>query len=375
MKGVMITDKRRNIVKKMLLVILSLCIFVIGCDDMSKPAMDVIADAVSPPTEPTPEAVPPIEVSEPEIPAITFENALNLIPGQRYRFRPTGITRSSSGAGDALIWGVEWGNVLSEQFLERGGFPADAPKIRITFNFQPTKPYGETLDGKPVIEYETVGGIPLSDEIVVEVTSEAVVFENQGGARGDRFNYTSAHYTGVAIENLTHPDRKFEYNGAPPISLPETSEAEDEVLELTFGNAQDLMPGKRYRFRPTFVNWTNATFDDKEALISTIHWGTVLYKEPVKRADFPDDVPKIELRVHPDPAPYYYMLDGKPVIEHEFADDQTLPDEIVVEITHKNVDTTSTAGERGNKYTYIFVSYGGVVIANLTHPDRVFEYD
>ena len=33
---------------KKLLIVLSLCVFVIGCDDMQKPVMDVIGDPVEP---------------------------------------------------------------------------------------------------------------------------------------------------------------------------------------------------------------------------------------------------------------------------------------------------------------------------------------
>ncbi len=109
-------------------IVMLVCVCFIGCDDMSKPAMNVISEAVISPVEPTVEGTPPVETTETVIPELTFENALNLIPGQRYRFRPTGITRSSSGAGDALIWGVEWGNVLSEQFWNMGISPQMPPK-------------------------------------------------------------------------------------------------------------------------------------------------------------------------------------------------------------------------------------------------------
>ena len=35
--------------------------------------------------------------------------------------------------------------------------------------------------------------------------------EKIGGPRGDTFTYAGTQYGAVAIENLTHPDRKFEY--------------------------------------------------------------------------------------------------------------------------------------------------------------------
>ena len=114
-------------------IVMLVCVCFIGCDDMSKPAINVISEAVISPAEPTVEGTPPVETTETVIPELTFENALNLIPGQRYRFRPTGITRSSSGAGDALIWGVEWGNVLSEQFFGTWGFPRRCPQNPYNF--------------------------------------------------------------------------------------------------------------------------------------------------------------------------------------------------------------------------------------------------
>ncbi len=63
--------------KKLLILLLSLCVFVISCDNMQKPAMDVVGDVMTPteePSKPTPETEsdPVVETPEPELPKIDF---------------------------------------------------------------------------------------------------------------------------------------------------------------------------------------------------------------------------------------------------------------------------------------------------------------
>ena len=89
-------------------------------------------------------------------------------------------------------------------------FPADAPKISVIIWFPDGEPYFYTLDGKPVVEHAVIAGQTLSDEIVIEITKADGVYDAQGGERGNKFPYKSVQYEGVAIENLTNPDRKFE---------------------------------------------------------------------------------------------------------------------------------------------------------------------
>ena len=119
---------------KKLLIVLSLCVFVIGCDNMQKPVMDVIGDTVAPPEEtvvevapseePSTEVTPPTEV---EIHEITFDNAMSLEPGKKYRLRPIELLRSyikSVDPDEAVLSTVYWGNVDSKGMLvERGDFP------------------------------------------------------------------------------------------------------------------------------------------------------------------------------------------------------------------------------------------------------------
>ena len=71
-------------------------------------------------------------------------------------------------------------------------------------------PYAKTLDGKPVIVKD-----PVWDEIVIEIISfgglsGAGGSKQKGGPRGNRFDFTLVEYDAILIENLTHPDRKFE---------------------------------------------------------------------------------------------------------------------------------------------------------------------
>ena len=67
-------------------------------------------------------------------------------------------------------------------------------------------PYARTLDGKPVIVK-----VPVWDEIVIEIGVKNTHTIQKGGPRGNRFEFTLVEYAAILIENLTHPDRKFEY--------------------------------------------------------------------------------------------------------------------------------------------------------------------
>lgn len=75
---------------KVLITLMLLVVLIGGCDQgqkMMKP--DLTPEPVSEPTtEPPPE--------QPMYPEITFENALDLIPGQRYSVQPTHVGMSPS---------------------------------------------------------------------------------------------------------------------------------------------------------------------------------------------------------------------------------------------------------------------------------------
>ena len=147
-------------------------------------------DATVPPDEePTPVASQPLE--------ITFENAFDLPPGI-YRFRSNGYN-----SGDEVITSLHWGSVLFGEEIE--GSPPDAPKLSVYIELNP-QPYVKMLNGKLAIEYE-----PVNDELLVEIGEKLREGTEQGGERGNRFTFTYIVYQGVALENLTNPDRAFEY--------------------------------------------------------------------------------------------------------------------------------------------------------------------
>ena len=193
-----------------------LCVLVIlaGCDS-AKQMMETTLTP-EPTTDLTPEPTteqPPVEPSMPETdeetmyPEITFENVLDLEPGQRYRLRPID---SHEGSGDeGLIYSISWGSIDKDRNL-REGFTEDDPKIRAWFSMGNTgrSPYAKTLDGKPVIVKD-----PVWDEIVIEIVENTWGggVQETGGPRGNRFEFTLVEYSAILIENLTHPDRKFEY--------------------------------------------------------------------------------------------------------------------------------------------------------------------
>ena len=184
---------------KTLLILLSLCVCLFGCDGVKKPVMDALDDTVVPPEEPT----------QAEIPAITFENAIDLAPG-KYRVQPNDFSTSSNEFGEDVFSGIFWGNVsYGGKFVEREDFQPDAPKTFIGIIFKP-KPYRNSVDGVPVIDYDPVT-FEIFDEIVVEIISKRSEEEKTGGERGDTFKYNYIRYNGIAIENLTNPDRIFEY--------------------------------------------------------------------------------------------------------------------------------------------------------------------
>ena len=158
-------------------------------------------DATAPPAEePTPVASQPLE--------ITFENVFDLTPGI-YRFRPNSHNSGSGDLGDDVITSLNWGSVLFGEEIE--GSPPDAPKLSVYIELNP-QPYEKMLNGKLAIEFERLAdGTVIVDELLVEIGEKLREGTEQGGERGNRFTYTYIVYAGVALENLTHPDRAFEY--------------------------------------------------------------------------------------------------------------------------------------------------------------------
>ena len=111
------------------------------------------------------------------------------------------------------------GQLLKSGETLKGVLPEDNPKVRVTFDLR-KNPYSQTLvDQKPVIDWvEQADGTRIYDQLLIQVESErlfVVGVEHQtqrtGGRRGQTFTYHVATYYATPIENLTHPDRTFEY--------------------------------------------------------------------------------------------------------------------------------------------------------------------
>lgn len=198
-------------------IFLILLVIFSACDEGKKMIDDVIQEPAPPQTQtpiPIETPTPPVEEM---IPEITHSNALRLRIGETYRMRPSGYLEVENGFGESLIWYIYWGNVDWEGRLHKGVLPDD-PKTHLTFHLDRNNigklPYSQTLDEKPVIDWiEQADGTLIHDEIVIRITRSVFWDETEktGGPRGEGFTYATAQYGAVAIENLTHPDRTFEY--------------------------------------------------------------------------------------------------------------------------------------------------------------------
>lgn len=286
-------------------IVMLVCVCFIGCDDMSKPAMDVVGDILTPAEEPTIEGALPIETTEAEIPELTFENAYGLEAG-RYRIRPTGY-QVRFERGENVLSDIYWGNVSSKgELIERFDFPPDAPKISVTI-WLDSRPYELTPDAKRVIGFNFEQNI--YDEIVIELSRRFSESDSVGGVRGNTFEYKQFNYTGILIENLTNPNRKFQYNGA---SVEETPTTEPEIPEITFENVLDVVEGKRYRLRPTTIS---TDINREHLFITTAYWGNVDIDEKfIENGTFPADARKVRLFLAFDPPIHTYTPEDEIVI-------------------------------------------------------------
>lgn len=185
---------------KRLLLILFLLVVVIACNDMHKTAMNLISEPVA-----TEEPAPLVETQPFEI---TFDNAFDL-PAGIYRFRPNSYN-SADDLDNEVITGLNWGSVnLFGEEIE--GLPPDTPKVLVIIELNP-QPYGKMLNGKLAIEFERLAdGTVIVDELLVGIGEKLREGTEQGGERGNRYAYTYIVYEGTALENLTNPDRAFEY--------------------------------------------------------------------------------------------------------------------------------------------------------------------
>ncbi|MCY4568940.1 MAG: hypothetical protein OXD49_11595 [Candidatus Poribacteria bacterium] len=190
---------------KVVMALMLLVVFIAGCDQGRRMMDKAITQ------------LPTVDTTEPRVetdtmPAqtmyseITFENVLDLAPG-RYRLIPNqGYAEGSEGV-DVIIYDLSHGNVdaWGSPFPFGADIAVDAPKIHAFFELT-KRPYALTPDGDRVIAFE-----PEIDEIVIEIVSQMWVRKETGGSRGNRFEYDVVAYNAILIENLTHPERTFEY--------------------------------------------------------------------------------------------------------------------------------------------------------------------
>ena len=93
---------------KTLYVFLLILIMLSSCRGMQKPMRDLIKE---PADLATPEKTPENETTEEVLPEVTFDNVLNLKPGEKYRLRPSKIGEGKEHFGDWRIAHFYWGNV------------------------------------------------------------------------------------------------------------------------------------------------------------------------------------------------------------------------------------------------------------------------
>lgn len=187
-----------SILRNLLLILL--VVVAVSCDDMQKPVMNVITEPVA-----TEEPVSPVET---QYPTITFDNAFDITPGV-YRFRPNTYTSGTDDFGDGVVTSLAWGSVVYGDSI--AGLPPDTPKISVTIFLDP-EPYEKMGNGELAINFERFPDeTVVVDELLVEIKEKRWEWTEEGGGRGNKFEYEVVGYWGVAKENLTNPDRVFEY--------------------------------------------------------------------------------------------------------------------------------------------------------------------
>ena len=175
-------------------IFLILLIVFIACDDMQKPMRNVIS---APATEEL-------------LPKVTFDNVLNLRPGEKYRLRPSRMAEGKRN--DFSDWRIHhfwWGNVEEDPGRLLKDYTPDDPKVSVSFFLNP-QPHSQTLDGKRVFKRLPDGDI-VFDEVAIQITKKVREGEKTAGTKDNKFTYSFAVYDVVVIKNLTHPDRTFEY--------------------------------------------------------------------------------------------------------------------------------------------------------------------
>ena len=313
---------------KKLLIVLSLCVLVIGCDDMQKPVMDVIGDKVATPEETAVEVTPP-EVDDTNEESVGVTDAVTiaeiLADPEKYNGEIVEVEAH-------VLWTVDRLSVINNFF------EPDSPTFSV---FEEDTNYIRDL-----------------------AMLEQYIFTIKVGVDGDKVGVDGDKITGILVDK---PVQLYPFVEPP---------AEGETHEITFDNALGLAVGGRYHFRPTELHksFIQST-DPDDTVLQAVYWGTIHDNGmSVERSDFPADAPKMLLYIDLfNPSFYFYTPDGDPVVGQTIIDDQLVYDEIVIKIIKRQVVGEGKRGERGNKFPYKYAQYEAVPIENLTHPDRIFE--
>ena len=144
-------------------------------------------------------------VAEPEYLSLSLDNALSLTPGV-YKFRP-----DSFSGFDGYIATLEWGSIdlFGDPVI---GYPEDSPKLSITIELNPP-PFDTQLDGRGTLGFARLDtGEFIVDDLIVEIGRELRRGTETVGPRNNRYEYTYVVYEGTALENVSNPDRLFEYD-------------------------------------------------------------------------------------------------------------------------------------------------------------------
>ena len=172
-----------------------LCLFLMACDSEEGPKGTTNL----------------IKPRKPTVHELTLFNATKLKQG-RYRLKPAGFwAKSPAGEDDVKVEKLEWGTVdWNGLFTDRVGAGKDAPKIRVQIEMK-QQPYLYSKEGVPIFDFNS-NTFQVFDEIVVYIFEEGLSKEVlDGGLRDDKFKFTAVTCVGNIMENLTHPDRKIEY--------------------------------------------------------------------------------------------------------------------------------------------------------------------
>ncbi len=387
---------------KKLFFVLLLCVCVIACDDMQKPIMDVISEPVT-----------PVEETFGDVPRITIYDAAmqaKITGPWFWMIALTGHARggyasidtdslaiASNGTAtkiEVATNGVAAGDMIGDLTWTLGTIAGSSVEIhsdnindvinRIGFaegNLDEYSSYALINLVSDTDRPNLTMRVGSDDTIKVWLNGEVVHKHTEGRGSNDfQDEFKVDLKVGSNLLLVKVHDHWLQWamfvgieDPTIEVVIPETTAP--EILEITFENVLYLKVGERYRLRPTDLSGSGVGWN--EAVLNTINWGNISHDESfVERSDFPADAPKIHFRLWiTDPKPYFYTRDGIPIIEHGIIRNQSISDEIIVEITRSHGVSETLGGERGNKFPYKIVSYEGVAIENLTHPDRVYEYE